>query len=479
MRIFAVLLFGCAWSCASAATGLKDLSLLGTNRVLSGGVWSIDSGATLTFSAGANFAGDAAAFRAAIGAGTSSFDGAFGSLSGKPTTLSGYGITDGITAAAAASTYVALGGSYEDPDWLDSLAWSKIVNTPTSAAAYGIANGAAIDAIGANGGAHYLSRANHTGMQAWSTITSTPTTLGGYGITDAQPLMPALTAIAGLSTPNALLALDGDGQPYALEMDDLELSFRQGSDAERQTVVFASGEPVWTTDTYELYVGDGVTMGGVRPRVSELWGSYEGVPTRLVRSYYSADEYSVGIQVSDGADWAADFSFSEESWTFGRVGGGRVAWTTPSSPTTRITFLYPSVSSSFSFPAPAITETSFQVVSSGSRWLITTTNATPTTIGTIAVPAQTTRGIVAFVTARRGSGSAGTAEDGAFYEVKAVAKGNAGNNASLIGSALVTAIGESQAGWDVTVSTSGGTVLIRVTGAANNNIAWTAVVYTY
>ena len=36
----------------------------------------------------------AADFRSAIGAGTSSFDGAFSSLSGKPTTLSGYGITD-------------------------------------------------------------------------------------------------------------------------------------------------------------------------------------------------------------------------------------------------------------------------------------------------------------------------------------------------------------------------------------------------
>ena len=36
----------------------------------------------------------AADFRSAIGAGTSSFDGAFSSLSGRPTTLSGYGITD-------------------------------------------------------------------------------------------------------------------------------------------------------------------------------------------------------------------------------------------------------------------------------------------------------------------------------------------------------------------------------------------------
>lgn len=55
-------------------------------------------------------AADAAAARSAIGAGTSSFDGAFSSLSGKPTTLSGYGITDAqpldsdLTAIAALTT---------------------------------------------------------------------------------------------------------------------------------------------------------------------------------------------------------------------------------------------------------------------------------------------------------------------------------------------------------------------------------------
>jgi hypothetical protein len=55
-------------------------------------------------------AADATAARAAIGAGTSSFDGAFSSLSGKPTTLSGYGITDAqpldsdLTAIAALTT---------------------------------------------------------------------------------------------------------------------------------------------------------------------------------------------------------------------------------------------------------------------------------------------------------------------------------------------------------------------------------------
>ena len=43
----------------------------------------------------------AAEVRTLIGAGTSSFDGAFSSLSSKPTTLSGYGITDALANNAA------------------------------------------------------------------------------------------------------------------------------------------------------------------------------------------------------------------------------------------------------------------------------------------------------------------------------------------------------------------------------------------
>lgn len=88
----------------------------------------------------------------------------FSSLTSKPTTLSGYGISDAITAAAAASTYALL---------------------------------------------------SHT--QAWSTITSTPTTLAGYGISDAitaaaaaaayQPLSGNLTSWAGKTPYVGTLAI--------------------------------------------------------------------------------------------------------------------------------------------------------------------------------------------------------------------------------------------------------------------------------
>lgn len=100
-----------------------------------------------------------------------------------------------------------------------------------------------------------------------------------------------------------------------------------------------------------------------------------------------------------------------------------------------------------------------------------TTDATVTTLKTVTVPVSTTVLMWGYVVARRTGGSAGAAEDGAAYRVEFTAKNTAGT-AALIAAATVTVIGESQAAWDVTVAASGGTVLIKVTGAANNNISW-------
>jgi hypothetical protein len=64
----------------------------------------------------------------------------WGSLTGVPSTLSGYGITDPI---------VLTSGSYPDPAWITALAWAKLTGVPTSLAGLGITNGAALDALGA------------------------------------------------------------------------------------------------------------------------------------------------------------------------------------------------------------------------------------------------------------------------------------------------------------------------------------------
>lgn len=120
---------------------------------------------------------------------------------------------------------------------------------------------------------------------------------------------------------------------------------------------------------------------------------------------------------------------------------------------------------------PVITEKVFQ-----NR--VGTNNATPAVVITIPIPASTTTGIKAWVVARRTGGGSGTSEDGAFYEISVTYK-NVGGTATIIGSATITAIGESQAGWDVTLNPSGASVQILGTGAANNDVVWAATAHLF
>ncbi|MHB1079817.1 MAG: virulence factor Pgp3 [Prosthecobacter sp.] len=168
-------------------------------------------------------------------------------ITSKPTTLTGYGITDSITATLAAATYqpliadgtLSLGKLSTNPldraNHTGTQAWSTIASTPTTLAGYGITDSitAALAAstyqpIIADGtlpltklATNPLARANHTGTQAWSTITSTPTTLAGYGITDSitaalaastyQPLAANLTTLSALANAAGVLINNGAG----------------------------------------------------------------------------------------------------------------------------------------------------------------------------------------------------------------------------------------------------------------------------
>lgn len=109
---------------------------------------------------------------------------------------------------------------------------------------------------------------------------------------------------------------------------------------------------------------------------------------------------------------------------------------------------------------------------------VATTDATVTTLHTFTIPASTTYRIVAQVVARRTGGAAGTAEDGAGYGVTATVKNVAGV-ATLIGAVAAVDTQEDQAAWDTTITVTGATALLRVTGAAQNDVVWhmTARVY--
>ena len=88
----------------------------------------------------------------------------FASLTGKPTTIAGYGITDALQLGTSATT--ALAGN-------TTFSFASLTAKPTTIAGYGIT-----DAFSG----------------VFADLTSKPTTLTGYGITDAAPLAsPALT----------------------------------------------------------------------------------------------------------------------------------------------------------------------------------------------------------------------------------------------------------------------------------------------
>lgn len=100
----------------------------------------------------------------------------------------------------------------------------------------------------------------------------------------------------------------------------------------------------------------------------------------------------------------------------------------------------------------------------------TTTDATVTTLHTFATTTDVQYTLRATVTAKRTGGASGTAGDGASYIVAVRAK-NVGGTVT-IGTPVSLLTDEDQVGWDVTFSVSGTNVLVRVTGAASNNISW-------
>ncbi len=130
----------------------------------------------------------------------------FANLTGKPTTVSGYGITDALTTGADAdigsNDFITTGKVYF------ANMFSQVANLPSATTYHGMfahvhATGAAYFAHGGN----WVRLANQSEVfsGAFSSLTGRPTTLTGYGITDAAPLAsPTFTG-----TPSGPTATSG------------------------------------------------------------------------------------------------------------------------------------------------------------------------------------------------------------------------------------------------------------------------------
>ena len=98
----------------------------------------------------------------------------------------------------------------------------------------------------------------------------------------------------------------------------MALKIRRGTDTERQTITPDLGEPIFTTDTKQLFVGDGSTVGGVL--VSTPTGEYvqDLVAEQLVTN---GTHSGITFSYDDAGDGAIDASVSINSSTSGFLSG--------------------------------------------------------------------------------------------------------------------------------------------------------------
>ena len=167
------------------------------------------------------------------------FDGTWGSLTGTPTTIAGYGITDAFNGA-----YGSLTGVPSIPSALTDL---------------GITDGTNGQVLTTDGSGGFTFTTVVSGGGAWGDITGTPTTIVGYGITDAfNGAYGSLTGVP--SIPSALT----------------DLSITDGTNGQ-----------VLTTDGSGVFTFTTVVSGGG----SNAWGDITGTPTTIA-GYGIADAFN-------------------------------------------------------------------------------------------------------------------------------------------------------------------------------------------
>ena len=111
----------------------------------------------------------------------------------------------------------------------------------------------------------------------------------------------------------------------------LKILVRQGTDNERQNVIFNSGEPAYTTDTKRLFIGDGVTSGGILTG-NVFKGSVTNItsvaPAEIGDTVYNTDtKILYRLKLNDGSnigDWEAISGKGIDSNTTQSLGGAQI-----------------------------------------------------------------------------------------------------------------------------------------------------------
>ncbi len=185
-------------------------------------------------------------------------------ITGTPTTIAGYGITDAFDGAYGSLTGVP---STFTPS-AHNQAWTTITSTPTTIAGYGITD--AFDgAYGSLTGVPSVFTPD-THNQAWTTITGTPTTIAGYGITDAQATLVSGTNIKTinnqslLGSGNITVAATGgiDSAAVTNLIDSAYIQAREATGGGSAITIQDEGSSLSTAATTLNFVGSAVTASG-------------------------------------------------------------------------------------------------------------------------------------------------------------------------------------------------------------------------
>lgn len=190
MRLITLLFVVHATACLSLAQTKQVLKTPSTNALTESLV--VPTGKTLTIDAGATITnnGTATGFTTGLAIGTSAITGGTSGhvLYNNAGTLGGLDLS---------TLYASLSGSYSNPSWITSLAWSKLTGTPTTLAGYGITDGITASTVGAT----YAPIASPTFT---GTLTIGNSTITTFGFNHTNPIFP--TRQVGFSTSGIIFS---------------------------------------------------------------------------------------------------------------------------------------------------------------------------------------------------------------------------------------------------------------------------------